>query len=119
MKTTRYFEEQVLRKRPYIERQWCAEVIAHPIRLKRDVIGTNDVLEKAGRDRFVDYYNTWYRPELMSVVVVGGSYSKCRKASTSHEPMTGLPWDAWDQLRASRRAFLFPLELDSIAPRSR
>lgn len=38
---------------------------------KRDVIGTNDVLEKAGRDRFVDYYNTWYRPELMSVVVVG------------------------------------------------
>ena len=35
MKTTRYFEEQVLRKRPYIDRQWCTEVIAHPI--KRDV----------------------------------------------------------------------------------
>jgi len=32
MKTTRYFDEQVLRKRPYIERQWCVEVIAHPIR---------------------------------------------------------------------------------------
>jgi len=32
MKTTRYFDEQVLRKRPYIERQWCAEVIARPIR---------------------------------------------------------------------------------------
>jgi hypothetical protein len=32
MKTTRYFEEQVLRKRPYIERGWCAEVIAAPIR---------------------------------------------------------------------------------------
>ena len=32
MKTTRYFEEQVLRKRPYIRREWCAEVLAAPIR---------------------------------------------------------------------------------------
>ena len=32
MKTTRYFEEQVLRKRPYIRREWCAEVIAAPRR---------------------------------------------------------------------------------------
>ncbi|WP_332700941.1 hypothetical protein [Devosia sp.] len=32
MKTTRYFEEQVLRKRPYLEREWCAAVIADPLR---------------------------------------------------------------------------------------
>lgn len=32
MKTTRYFEEQVMRKRPYIERRWCAEVLANPLR---------------------------------------------------------------------------------------
>lgn len=32
MKTTRYFEEQVLRKRPYIERDGCAAVIATPLR---------------------------------------------------------------------------------------
>ena len=32
MKTTRYFEEQVLRKRPYIERSWCDAAIAEPIR---------------------------------------------------------------------------------------
>ena len=32
MKTTRYFEEQVLRKRPYIDPVWCAEVIAAPLR---------------------------------------------------------------------------------------
>ncbi|MES2693670.1 MAG: insulinase family protein [Verrucomicrobiota bacterium] len=38
---------------------------------KRDVIGTVDVLSKAGRDQFLDFYNTWYRPELMSLVVVG------------------------------------------------
>jgi len=32
VKTTRYFEEQVLRKRPYIQRQWCEDVLAAPIR---------------------------------------------------------------------------------------
>ncbi|HEX8573292.1 MAG TPA: hypothetical protein VF759_11135 [Allosphingosinicella sp.] len=31
MKTTRYFEEQVLPKRPYIEREWCERAIAEPI----------------------------------------------------------------------------------------
>jgi hypothetical protein len=31
VKTTRYFEEQVLRKRPYIQRDWCLSVIAAPI----------------------------------------------------------------------------------------
>jgi hypothetical protein len=32
LKTTRYFEEQVLRKRPYIRREWCSSVLAAPIR---------------------------------------------------------------------------------------
>ena len=32
MKTTRYFEEQVSRKRPDIEHAWCAAVIAAPLR---------------------------------------------------------------------------------------
>lgn len=32
VKTTRYFEEQVLRKRPYITRDWCVEVVASPLR---------------------------------------------------------------------------------------
>ena len=32
MKTTRYFEEQVLRKRPYIRREWCRDVLAAPLR---------------------------------------------------------------------------------------
>lgn len=31
MKTTRYFEEQILRKRPYIDMEWCAKVIAAPV----------------------------------------------------------------------------------------
>jgi hypothetical protein len=28
MKTTRYFEEQVLRKRPYIQREWCERALS-------------------------------------------------------------------------------------------
>jgi hypothetical protein len=30
VKTTRYFEEQVLRKRPYIKRQWCRAALDRP-----------------------------------------------------------------------------------------
>ncbi|MSO94090.1 MAG: hypothetical protein EXQ86_11915 [Rhodospirillales bacterium] len=30
MRTTRYFEEQVLRKKPYIRREWCAQVLSAP-----------------------------------------------------------------------------------------
>lgn len=32
MKTTRYFEEQVLRKRPYIKREWCEMALLTPVR---------------------------------------------------------------------------------------
>ncbi|MFQ6030784.1 MAG: hypothetical protein ACE5Q6_25220 [Dehalococcoidia bacterium] len=32
MKTTRYFEEQVLRKQPYIRRSWCQLALTNPAR---------------------------------------------------------------------------------------
>ena len=32
VKTTRYFEEQVLRKRPYIRREWCERALREPVR---------------------------------------------------------------------------------------
>ena len=32
MKTTRYFDEQVRRKRPYIDLEQCADVVAAPLR---------------------------------------------------------------------------------------
>ncbi len=35
MKSTRYFEEQVLVKRPYLQREWCEQAIRSP--LKREV----------------------------------------------------------------------------------
>lgn len=34
-------------------------------------IGTEEVITQAPRERFVDFYNTWYRPELISIVAVG------------------------------------------------
>ena len=38
---------------------------------KRLPIGVPEVITKAPRSRFVDFWNTWYRPEKMLVVVVG------------------------------------------------
>ena len=35
MKTTRYFEEQVMRKRPYLQSEWCRLVLEKPC--KREV----------------------------------------------------------------------------------
>ena len=32
VKTTPYVEEQVLRKRPYIQRQWCERIVASPLK---------------------------------------------------------------------------------------
>lgn len=31
MKTTKYFREQVLRKRPYIQSAWCERILAEPV----------------------------------------------------------------------------------------
>ena len=34
-------------------------------------IGHADIIQAAQRDRFADFYNTWYRPDRITVVVVG------------------------------------------------
>ena len=39
MKTTRYFEEQVLRKRPEIDPAWCGQVIAAPLAREQQADG--------------------------------------------------------------------------------
>lgn len=39
--------------------------------IERLPIGVPEVIQKAQRDQFVDFYDTWYRPENMIVVVVG------------------------------------------------
>ena len=39
MKTTRYFDEQVRRKRPYIELAWCSQVVAAPLHREQQTDG--------------------------------------------------------------------------------
>ncbi|MBL9213364.1 MAG: insulinase family protein [Opitutaceae bacterium] len=38
---------------------------------RRDLIGPETILKESGREKFTDFYEAWYRPELMSVVIVG------------------------------------------------
>ena len=38
---------------------------------RRLAIGVPEVISKAKRERFLDFWNTWYRPENMVVVAVG------------------------------------------------
>jgi zinc protease len=39
--------------------------------VQRIPIGTEEVITHASRERFADFYDTWYRPELITVVAVG------------------------------------------------
>lgn len=48
MKTTRYFEEQGLRKRPYLRRDWCERVLQRPARREA---------EPGGRVRYWAFIN--------------------------------------------------------------
>lgn len=32
---TEYFERQVMRKRPYLRREWCVRVVEQPLRIER------------------------------------------------------------------------------------
>ena len=32
---TEYFESEVLRKRPYLKKEWCIQVIENPIKVER------------------------------------------------------------------------------------
>ena len=34
-KFTDYFEKEVLRKRPYIKKEWCVHVLENPLRVER------------------------------------------------------------------------------------
>lgn len=51
MKTTAYFEEQVLRKRTYLKRGWCEKVLSKPLKREEQPDGRIrfwGVIEEAG-----------------------------------------------------------------------
>ncbi|MBI4826905.1 MAG: hypothetical protein HY807_10885 [Nitrospirae bacterium] len=33
-KFTEYFEKEILRKRPYLKKEWCIQIIKHPLRVE-------------------------------------------------------------------------------------
>ena len=39
MKATRYFREQVVRKRPYIDPAWCVRIVSEPLRREEQTDG--------------------------------------------------------------------------------
>ncbi len=40
--------------------------------VRRAVIGTEDSIRHLSREKFVEFYDAWYRPDRMAVIVVGG-----------------------------------------------
>ncbi len=34
-KFTEYFEKEVLRKRPYIKKEWCVRIVENPIKIEK------------------------------------------------------------------------------------
>jgi len=55
-------------------RSWVAEndfLLADSLIPKRMPIGLTEIIEKAPREQFVDFYNAWYRPENLAVIAVG------------------------------------------------
>ena len=48
-----------------------------------DIIGNADVIRSATREEFLDYWNTWYRPDLMTLIVVGDVDAKAIIQSAS------------------------------------
>jgi hypothetical protein len=63
MKTTAYFREQVLRKRPYIRIEWCLEVIANPIQKE---------IQADGRVRFWGYIDELNGKALRVIILEDG-----------------------------------------------
>jgi len=63
MKTTAYFREQVLRKRPYIQIAWCLEVIANPVQRE---------IQPDGRIRFWGYIKELDGKALRVVILEDG-----------------------------------------------
>ncbi|MCG3138648.1 MAG: hypothetical protein HJJLKODD_02514 [Phycisphaerae bacterium] len=51
--------------------QWRKEVLVGSRFAIHDVIGDEAQIAKWQQAEFQDYYNTWYRPEAMTVIVVG------------------------------------------------
>ncbi|MYK61736.1 MAG: insulinase family protein [Chloroflexi bacterium] len=53
------------------QENWFPPIFGESRYTERAPIGLTEIIETAPRDRLVEFYERWYRPELMSVVAVG------------------------------------------------
>ncbi len=54
-----------------IQKQWMRKVFSGTRLATHDVIGDEKQIEKFPKAEFDDYWNAWYRPEKMTLIVVG------------------------------------------------
>lgn len=54
-----------------IQKQWLRELFAGSRVAVHDVIGDEEQIKTFPRSEFEDYWNTWYRPDNMTLIVVG------------------------------------------------
>ena len=77
MKATRYFREQVLRKRPYIDLAWCVRIVSEPLRREeqpdgRIPIGDEVLLPDETSPKFLRVVTLWMvRPSIMRYLIDG------------------------------------------------
>ncbi len=53
------------------QENWFPPIFGESRYTERAPIGHTEIIETAPRDRLVEFYERWYRPELMAVVAVG------------------------------------------------
>lgn len=54
-----------------IQKEWMRKVFSGTRVASHDVIGDEKQIEKFPKSEFDDFWNTWYRPENMTLIVVG------------------------------------------------
>jgi zinc protease len=75
---------------------------------QREVIGDQAVLEHAPRERLIDFYRRWYRPDRMAVIIVGDiDPSLLQGEIQSH--FGHLPRDPWGVAAAPEPIFEIPV----------
>jgi zinc protease len=72
---------------------------------KRLPIGDPDIIRTASRERIMDFYRRWYRPELMTVVIVGDA----SPALLENAVKTRLSLVPASEIRTERPEYTVPL----------
>ena len=79
--------DSLRRRSSQARREFCLAGTLYPVRRP---IGLAPVIQKIQRDRFVDFYNTWYRPRTPMVVLVVGEVDPAAVAKEIASAFAGL-----------------------------